>query len=85
MSLKLSSEIIYCLLGSDSFSSLFHSTGAATAKPRISMCILGQVEETGSLLPQVRLLELIEADRYRGWEKLISLKTRRLYLKRIWC
>ena len=40
--------------------SLFHSAGAATAKPRLPMCFLGRVEETDRLLPQVRLLDLIK-------------------------
>ena len=65
--------------------SLFHSAGAATAKPRLPMCFLGWVEETDSLLPRVRLLDLIKAERYGGCDRLIALNTRRLYLKRIQC
>ena len=65
--------------------SLFHSAGAATAKPRLPMCFLGRVEETDSLLPRVRLLDLIKAERYGVCERLIALNTRRLYLKRIRC
>ena len=40
--------------------SLFHSAGAATAKPRLPMCLLGRVEEIDSLLSRVRLLDLIK-------------------------
>ena len=45
------------------------------------MCFLGRVEETDSLLPRVRLLDLIKAERYAGCERLIALNTRRLYLR----
>ena len=36
------------------------------------MCLLGRVEEIDSLLPRVRLLDLIKAERYRGCERLIE-------------
>ena len=49
------------------------------------MCVLGLVEETDSLLQQVRLFNLIKADRYVGWEKLIALESRRLYFMGIQC
>ena len=45
------------------------------------MCFLGRVEEIGSLLPRMRLLDLIKAERYGGCERLIALNTKRLYLK----
>ena len=61
---------------------MFHSAGAATAKPRLPMCFLGRVEETDSLLPRVRLLDLIKAERYGGCDRLRALNTRRLYLKK---
>ena len=67
------------------FGSFFHSAGAATAKPRLPMCFLGRVEETDSLLPRERLLDLIKDERYGGCDRLIALNTRRLYLKRIRC
>ena len=62
---------------------MFHSAGAATAKPRLPMCFLGWVEEIDSLLPRVRLLDLIKAERYGVCERLIALNTKRLYLKRM--
>ena len=40
--------------------SLFHSAGAATAKPCLPMCFLGRTEETDSLLPRVRLLDRLK-------------------------
>ena len=43
------------------------------------MCFLGRFEDIDSLLPQVRLLVLIKAERYGGCERLIALNTKRLY------
>ena len=43
------------------------------------MCFLGRVEEIDSLLPRVRLLDLIKAERYEGCQRLIALNTKRLY------
>ena len=40
------------------------------------MCLLGRVEEIDSLLPRVRLLDLIKAERYGGCERLIALNTK---------
>ena len=45
----------------------------ATAKQHLPMCFLGRAEETDSLLPQVRLLNLIKAEKYGGCERLIAL------------
>ena len=56
------------MLRSDSLWQLVHSAGAATAKPRLPMCFLGRVEEIDSLLPRVRLLDLIVSpDESRGY------------------
>ena len=41
---------------------LFHATGAAVAKPCLSMAFLGQTKETDNLFPCVRLLYLIRID-----------------------
>ena len=43
--------------------SLFHSTGAAVVKPRLLTIFLGGTEETDSLFPHVRLLDLIRDDK----------------------
>ena len=43
--------------------SLLNSTGAALAKPRLPMAFLGLTEETDSVFPHVRLLELIRDDK----------------------
>ena len=37
------------------------------------MCLLGRVEEIDSLLPRVRLLDLIKAERYRGCERVLHV------------
>ena len=44
-----------------------------------------EIEEIDSLLPRVRLLDLIKAERYGGCERLIALNTKRLYLNRMRC
>ena len=43
--------------------SLFHSTGAAVAKSRLSMAFLRQTEDTNGLFSHVRLLDLIRDDK----------------------
>ena len=65
--------------------SLFRSAGATTTKIHLPMCFEGWVGETDSLLPRVRLLDLIKGERYRSCERLIALNTRMFYLKRIQC
>ena len=50
--------------------SLFHSTSAAMAKPRLPMAFPGQAAETDSLFPCARLLDLIKDDNWWGWENL---------------
>ena len=47
------------------------------------MTLLGWTEETDSLFPCVRLLDLIGDDKWRGEEKFMAVEKRRLYLKRI--
>ena len=85
VSLELASKTIYCLLACDSLWQPVPFNWYGAAKPCLPMCFLGWVEETGSRMPRVRLLDLIKANRYGGWAKLIALKTRRLYLKKIRC
>ena len=47
------------------------------------MAFLGQTEEKEIRFPRVRLLDLIEDDKYASWENLIALNVIRLYLNRI--
>ena len=61
--------------------SLFHSTGAAVAKCHLAF--LGQNVKTDNLLPHVRLLDLISGDKQAGCEKVMALKIRRLYFKKV--
>ena len=46
--------------------SLFHSTGAAVAKPCLTIAFLGHTEETDCLFPHVKLLDWIRDDKWRG-------------------
>ena len=73
--------MIYCLLRSDSLWQLVPFSWCSYCKASPAYELLRAVEETDSLLPRVRLLDLIKAERYGGCERLIALNTRRLYLK----
>ena len=46
--------------------SLFHSISEAIAKPDLPMAFIGQTEERDSRFPRVRLLVLINDDKYVG-------------------
>ena len=61
--------------------SLFHSTGATLATPRLHMAFLEWNEETEILFPQVKLLDLIKDGKWGCLEKFMALNMRRLYLK----
>ena len=45
-----------------SLRSLFHSTSATVAKPRLPVAFSGQIEETDELFSHVRLQDLIKDD-----------------------
>ena len=55
----------------------------ATAKSHLPMAFLGQTEERDRQFPQVRLLILIQDDKYVGWENLMALNVMRLYINKI--
>ena len=73
-----------CCNGTDC-ESLFHSVGEPLQILTYQcMAFLGQTEERDSRFPPVRLLVLIKADQYVGWENLMVLKVNRLYLNKMW-
>ena len=63
----------------------FHSMGEGIAKPLLPMAFPGQTEErdTCSRFPVVRLLVLINDDRYVGWQSLMALNVIRIYFNKM--